>query len=76
LLFAKEKETRAVAWTTANVPHKVTMPGVKGKLAVFGFDGQELPPIEAKENGLEMELTDGPKYLVSTNGENIWASKP
>jgi hypothetical protein len=73
LVFAKEKETRAVAWTTAKTPHKVTVPGIKGRLAVFRFDGYELQAIEAKESGLQIELTDGPEYLLSKDGADIWA---
>jgi hypothetical protein len=74
LIFANRNETRAVAWTTSNAPHTVVVGGGRGTVAVFGFDGHELPAIEAKEKGLEIELTDGPKYLVSKNGGDLWSA--
>jgi hypothetical protein len=73
LVFAKGEETRAVAWTTSSAPHSVTVAAGRGTVAVFGFDGQELPAIDAKEKRLDIELTDGPKYLVSKNGGDIWS---
>jgi hypothetical protein len=64
LLFAKGDEQRAVAWTTAKTPHEALLPKLEGRYRVTNFLGESLPKVAADGEGLRLELTDGPKYLL------------
>jgi hypothetical protein len=64
LQFARGKETRLAAWTTANEPRAVTVPGLAGRFAVTGHLGEALPALAAQADGLRIKLTDAPQYLA------------
>jgi hypothetical protein len=64
LLFARGKEPRMAAWTTAAEPRTVTVPGLAGRFAVTGHLGEALAPLAADKGGLKVTLTDSPQYLA------------
>ena len=64
LIFARGKETRMAAWTTAKEPREVTVSGVVGRFTVTGHLGEVLPALAAEKGGLKINLTDAPQYLA------------
>jgi hypothetical protein len=65
LLFEKEKELRAVAWTTENTPHAATLPSLSaGRYRVTDFNGDNLPELATGPEGLRLALSNAPKYVV------------
>ena len=64
LLFSKGDQVRLAAWTTSATTRPAVIPAGPGKFAVTGHTGETLPPLTADKNGLPVELTDAPKYLV------------
>jgi hypothetical protein len=64
LVFARGRETRLAAWTTASEPHAVTAAGLAGRFAVTGHLGEALAPLAADKGGLKVTLTDAPQYLA------------
>jgi hypothetical protein len=64
LVFTKDREKRAVAWTTSGTPHAVYVAFGSGEVSVIDHTGESLPAIRGDEKGLTVNLTDGPKYLV------------
>jgi hypothetical protein len=72
LVFENGKQTRAAAWTTSASPHHVILPAVHGEIETFAFDGRDSGSIQAKAAGLDIELTDGPTYLLPKAAGDIW----
>jgi hypothetical protein len=66
LLFERDGELRAAAWTTDKTAHVATLPGLAaGAYRVTNFNGEVLPPeATAGADGLRLELSDAPKYMV------------
>jgi hypothetical protein len=67
LAFAKDNELRLAAWTTADAPRAVTIPGSPGKYRVTGHTGEPLPAAAADAQGLRLTLSDAPQYVVPQN---------
>ena len=72
LLFTKGDTIRGVTWTTSATPHTVTLPASAGRFTVSDFLGAALAPLDADVDGLPIELTDGPKYLLPQNADARW----
>jgi hypothetical protein len=63
LVFAKDEETRWVAWTTSATPHSIRVPLAAGEYRVTGHTGQPLPNLAADAQGLSITLNDAPQYV-------------
>ncbi len=64
LLFTKGQEERFVVWTTAQQPHRVAIPGARGRFTVTDAEGRPLSPLHVRQHELKITLTDAPKYLT------------
>ncbi len=69
LVFTKGRQTCAACWTTSTTPHKVTVAFAPGGAAATTFTGKPLPPLDGDKNGLLLELTDAPQYLMPAGGK-------
>jgi len=73
LVFADGKhELRGVAWTIAEKPHTITLPASAGTFTLTAFMGNALPQRGATAEGLTIELTDGPTYLLPAAPQSAW----
>ena len=67
LVFTKGRQTCAAAWTTTT-PHSITVAFASGGAAATSCIGKPLPPVAGDKNGLTLELTAAPKYLMPAGG--------
>ena len=66
-VFARGKEDRMAAWTTADRPHEIVVPVRPGAaFSVTGMLGEKLPDAAADGTRLNITITDAPKYLAPT----------
>jgi hypothetical protein len=77
LLFRKGDEVRGVAWTTSAKAHAATLPASAGvTFRAVDWTGEPLPDLRADERGLQLQLTDGPTYLVpATAPDALWSDR-
>ncbi|HZP01721.1 MAG TPA: hypothetical protein VFD30_15640 [Terriglobia bacterium] len=64
LLFHKGDEVRLAAWTASSIAHEVVIPASPGLFSVRSINGEELPSVIARRNGLRLTLSNAPQYLV------------
>jgi hypothetical protein len=63
LLFTRDAEVRAVAWTISAKPHQVTFPFAGTRIQIIDFLGRKRPDVIVENGEAIIELNDGPQYL-------------
>ncbi len=71
LLFEKpgkaagvQPPVKLVAWTVSTTPRQVRLAVSPGAFSVVQHDGAAAPPVQADAKGLQLDLTDTPRYLT------------
>jgi polysaccharide biosynthesis protein PslG len=64
LLFVGRGEERLAAWTTSSTPHRILIPGARGRFRAIGLEGRPEPALRAHHGGLAVTLTGAPQYLI------------
>jgi len=72
LLFTRGSDSRLAAWTTAE-PHAAVLPASPGAFGVTDYLGKPLPDATADAQGLRLNLTDTPQYLVPRAANKLLA---
>jgi len=71
LLFSKGDKVRLVVWTTAPVPHLVSIPASPGRFAVAAHTGEKLPDLVAGRGSLNIAATNAPQYLAPEKSNDL-----
>ncbi|MGH9357411.1 MAG: cellulase family glycosylhydrolase, partial [Terriglobia bacterium] len=73
LLFTRGSDARLVAWTRANGPRSVAVPGARGRFAITGFEGERLHGLQAQRDGLRLALSADPIYVSPAEADGLTA---
>jgi hypothetical protein len=64
LVFTKGDELRIAAWTTSSSVHRVFIPIKEGQFRITKYTGENTGPVSATRDGLTVELSTSPIYLL------------
>ena len=64
LVFRKGKQIGVAAWTLSAEPHHAQVPVERGRYKAVSYLGKDLGSLTAGGKGLDLDLSDGPQYLV------------
>ena len=65
LSFVKSGELRIVAWTTSTAPRRVAIPQLSDEFSVTTMSGRDGGRVRATHDGLMIDLSTSPVYLVA-----------
>ena len=63
LVFKKGHQTRLAVWTIAADPHRLQIPGAKGRFTIMSLIGNPMKPLRAHHQQLILNVTNDPVYL-------------
>lgn len=64
LVFRKGEDLRLAAWTTSTSAHRVVVPIKEGYFRITKHSGQNAGTVSATQEGLKVELSTSPLYLI------------